>query len=174
MLRQQKHDIIEKMKSDFARAQAVLFLDFTGLTVAEANGLRIKLRAAQVGYRVAKNTLVKQAIAGTAYEGAGKWLKGTPTGVVFGFEDPVTPARLTYEFLKDCQHLKVKGGVLDAKAIGPQEVEALSKMPSRPEMQAQVVGMILGVGGALASQLKFAAGRIVGAIEAKVKKDEAA
>lgn len=174
MLREQKTTLIEQMKADLARAEAVLFVDFTGLTVAEVDSFRRKMREANITYRVTKNTYVKKAISGTPYEAAGKWLKGTPTGVVYSFEDPVAPARMTYEFLKGCDHLKVKGGLLERKAISAAEVEALSKMPGRREMQGQLLALVLGVGGGLVAQIKGPAGRLVGAIEAKVKQGEAA
>jgi large subunit ribosomal protein L10 len=174
MFREQKEQVVSQMKADMQRAEVALFVDFTGLTVAEVDLFRSRLREADVSYRVIKNTLMKHAVAGTEYESAGQWFKGTPTGVIIGFEDPVAPAKVTYEFLKECEHLTVKGGVMDNKAITAQEVEALSKMPSREEMQAQIVGMITGVAGGLISQIKSPAGRIVGAVEAKAESSEAA
>ncbi len=174
MLRENKEKFIEEMKASLDKAESVLFVDFTGLTVEEANGLRGKLRAAEVQYIVVKNTLMKRAIAGTPFEGAGQWLKGTPTGVMLGFEDPTAAAKVAYDFIKECDHLKVKGGVLDNKAISESEAEALSKMPSRAEMQGQIVSLILGVAGNLINQIKSPAGNIVGALETKAKEDEAA
>ena len=174
MLHEDKKSVVSAMKAELERAEVALFVDFTGLTVAEADALRGKLREADVKYQVMKNTLMKHAVAGTAYESATQWFKGTPTGVIIGYEDPVSPAKVTYEFLKKCKHLRVKGGVMDNKAITEQEVEALSKMPSREEMQGQLIGMILGVAGGLINQIKSPAGRIVGAVEAKAEADEAA
>ena len=173
-MRETKEQFVAEMKAELGRAQAVLFLDFTGLTVEEVNSFRGKMRAAQISYRVVKNTLMKRAIAGTGYEGASRFLKGTPTGVAMGFEDPVAVARTAFDFMKDCDHLKIKGGVLDNRDINASEAEALSKMPSRHEMQGQIVGMILGVAGHLISQIKSPGGRIVGALETKAKEDEAA
>ena len=117
MLRQQKLDFVAQMKADLAKAQSVLFVDYTGLTVAEADRLRTVMRKNQVGYRVVKNALMRKAVLGTAFEGVDKYLKGTPTAVVLGFDDPVTAARTTFEFLKTCEHVKVKGGVLENKAL---------------------------------------------------------
>ncbi|RYF32407.1 MAG: 50S ribosomal protein L10 [Cytophagaceae bacterium] len=124
-------------------------------------------------YRVVKNTLMARALEGLPFADAVKCLKGTPTGVVMGLEDPVTPAKLTYEFLKECDHLKVKGGVVDNRAIGAQEAEALSKMPSREELQGMIVGQAMSPGRNVAGQLKSQAGRILGAIEAFIEKQEA-
>lgn len=170
MLREQKNDFVSRMRTDLDRAAGVLFLDYTGLTVEEANTLRRKLGNENVAYTVVKNTLMTRALAETAYADAAACLKGTPTGVVVGYEDPVAAAKLTYEMLNQTQHLKVKGGIVENKAIGPAEAEALSKMPSRGEMQAMIVVQALSPGRTIAGQLKNPAGRIVGAIDALVDK----
>jgi large subunit ribosomal protein L10 len=169
MLRDSKDAFISEMRRDVERAAGVLFVDYTGLTVGQADGLRRKLRDAQVAYKVVKNTLMTRVLEGTPFAAAAKCLKGTPTGVVIGFEDPVTPAKLTFEYLKDCEQLKVKGGIVEKRAISSKEAEALSKMPSREEMQAAIVALALGPGRMLAAQVKNPAGRIVGAIEALAK-----
>ena len=175
MLRAQKEQSVETLTKEVASAAAVLFVDYTGLTVEEVTNLRKKFRAQEIGFRVVKNTLMKRAIAGTSYEGAAKSLKGTPTGVVLGFKDPIAAAKSLFEALKEMpEHLKVKGGIFDNKAITAKEAEALSKMPSREEMIGQILGMIMGPGRKVAGQIKNPAGRIVGAIETKAKEAEEA
>jgi large subunit ribosomal protein L10 len=172
MARADKEKFIASMQGDLSRAMGVLFVDYTGLTVDEADKLRKKLRDADVAYKVVKNSLMRRALSATPFADAEKCLRGTPTGVVLGFEDPVTAAKLTYEFLKDCEHLKVKGGVVDNKAISVSEVEALSKLPSKEELQGAVVGLAMSPGRNLAGQLKHSSGKLVGAIEALVTKLE--
>ena len=171
MLRAEKEQSVEALTKDVKRSAAVLFVDYTGLTVEEVTNLRKKFRTQDIGFRVVKNTLMKRAIAGTPYESAGKILKGTPTGVVMGFKDPVAAAKSLFEALKETEHLKVKGGIFENKAITAKEAEALSKMPSREEMIGQILGMIMGPGRKVAAQIKNPAGRIVGAIEAKAKEE---
>lgn len=173
MSRETKQQFVEQMRRDMDRAEGVLFLDYTGLTVSEADVLRRKLSAAKITYKVVKNTLMTRALEGSAYSDVVQCLKGTPTGVVMGWEDPVTPAKLTFEFLKECEHIKIKGGVVDNRAIKAPEAEALSKMPSREELHSMIVGQAMSPGRNLAGQIKSPAGRILGAIEALVDKQEA-
>jgi large subunit ribosomal protein L10 len=174
MLRAEKETSVATLSDEVKRSQAVLFVDYTGMTVEEVTNLRKKFRGQEIGFRVVKNTLMKRAIAGTSYEGAAKALKGAPTGVVFGFKDPVAAAKALFEALKDMpEHLKVKGGIFENKAISAKEAEALSKLPSREELIGQIIGMALGVGSKVIGQIKNPAGRIVGAIEAKAKDDKA-
>jgi large subunit ribosomal protein L10 len=174
MLREQKDEFISKMRSDVENAAGVLFIDYTGLKVQEADSLRRKFRAANIGYHVVKNTLMTRVLEGTSYESAAKCLKGTPTGVVIGFDDPVTPAKITIEFLKETEHLKVKGGICEKKAISPAQVKALSEMPSKEEIQATVVAQALSPGRKLLSQIKHPAGRVLGAILKLVENKEQA
>jgi ribosomal protein L10 len=92
--------------------------------------------------------------------------------VVVGYEDPVAAARLTYEFLKECAHIKVKGGVVEKKTITSVQAEALSKSPGKRELQAQVVALALSPASNLISQIKGPAGKIVGAIDKLVEREE--
>jgi large subunit ribosomal protein L10 len=167
---EQKETFVRGMKDELAKASGVIFLDYTGLTVAEVEAMRKKVRATDVKYWVVKNTLMARALSGTSAEGAAKFLKGTPTGVMLGYSDPVSTAKLAMEFTKANNHVKIKGGILESKPITSAETEALSKMASRRELLAQVIGMALGTGRRIAAQIKSPAGRIVGAIE-KLAKD---
>lgn len=162
----EKSQFVEAMRQDVARSPGVLFIDYTGLKVLQANELRASLRAAKVRLVVVKNTLMSRVLEGQPYEAAKACLKGTPTGVVIGFEDPVTPAKLVYDFAKTCDKVRVKGGIVDNGAIGPAEAEALSKLPSQKELQGAVVALAKSPGSNLLGAVQGPAGRIVGAIDA--------
>ena len=64
----QKQIIIDEIKDKFERAESAVVIDYIGITVAEADAMRKKLREADVDYTVYKNTLVKRAIEGTKFE----------------------------------------------------------------------------------------------------------
>ena len=165
-----KETFVVEMKADLAKASGVIFLDYTGLTVAEVEQLRRKARSQDVKYRVVKNTLMRRALAGTAAEGAAKYLKGTPTSVMLGYSDPVATAKIVVDFAKPSRHLKIKGGIVEQKALSPQETEARSKMANRREQIGQILGMALGTGRRVAAQIKSPAGRLVGALDKLVEK----
>lgn len=161
-----KQAFVAEMQAEVEKAAGVLFVDFFKLTVAQADALRSSLRAANVRYRVVKNTLMCRVLEGKPFESASKCLKGTPTGMVWSHEDPVTPAKLAYAFAKECDNFKVKGGVVDNQSITPAQAEALSQLPSKEELQGQIVTLAKSPGSKVAGQLKSPAGRIVGAVEA--------
>ena len=167
MLRPDKEKFVDEVTAELEKSAGVLFVDFTGMDVEEQPNFRIKMREANVRYQVVKNTLMLRALANTGVEDAAAILKGTPTGVVFGYDDPIAAAKATVEFKKDNEKLKLKGAVLENKTMDAKGAEALSKMPGRQEMLAEILGLIMGPAGNLQALLKGPSGKLVGAIEAK-------
>ena len=96
----QKQLIIDEIKDKFERAESAVVIDYIGITVAQADAMRKKLREANVDYTVYKNTLVKRAIAGTEYEALGEVLEG-PSGFAFSYDDATAPARVLNESIKE-------------------------------------------------------------------------
>ena len=95
----QKQIIIDEIKDKFERAESAVVIDYMGITVAEADEMRKKLREAEVDYTVYKNTLVKRAIEGTKYEALGEILEG-PSGFAFSYDDATAPARVLNDACK--------------------------------------------------------------------------
>lgn len=130
-------DVVDKMK----RAHSVVILDYRGLTVAEVSDLRSKFREAGVEYKVIKNNMLKRAADELKIEGMDDYFKG-PTAVAFGYEDPVSPAKILCKFVKAVNKTEVKGGILDGKAMDANAIENLSKLPSKEELLAKMLGSL--------------------------------
>lgn len=122
-------------------ASVVILTDYRGLTVGELTALRSKLREASVDYRVTKNTLLSRAAERAGVPGLAPMLAG-PTAVAFGRDDPGALARILQEFIRQYRKLEIKGGVVDGEVLGPEGIQALANLPSRPELLARVVGAI--------------------------------
>ncbi len=168
MQRQEKEQFVKDVAAELEKSAGVLFVDFTGLNVEQQTSFRVKMREANVKYQVVKNTLMLRALeAAGVTEDASPILKGAPTGVVFGYDDPVGAAKATVDFQKDVDKLKIKGGVLENKVLDAKGAEAVSKMPGRQELLSEIVGLIMGPGRNLQALFKGPAGKLVGAIEAK-------
>lgn len=143
MARPEKVSEVETLKDRLSRARTVVLTDFRGLTVAEINQLRARLREARVEYRVVKNRLLRIAAREAGIEGLDRYLEG-PTGAAFGYEDPVLPAKIIHDFIRQMRKLETKGGVVDRRAVTPQEIRALADLPPRPVLLAQLAGSIQG------------------------------
>lgn len=140
MHRSQKVELTSGMKSRFDKMTSVVLLDFQGLNVEEVTKLRTEFRKNGVDYKVIKNTLIKQAIKGNAWADAlGQNLRGM-TGIAFSYEDPSAAAKVVKAFRKDCEKLRVKGGLIDGQIIPGDKVETtLANMPGRDELRAQLL-----------------------------------
>jgi len=98
--RQAKIEAVDVVKATVAKATSYVFLGFKGMTVMQVTDLRNRFRKAGVEYRVIKNTLIQQALKGTALEGNAQFdaaLAGE-TGVAFSFEDPSAAAKVEGNF----------------------------------------------------------------------------
>jgi len=142
--RTEKHEQVTAMQARFGAASHAFVVDFQGLTVAMDTELRNQLRKAEVDYRVVKNRLALRALEGTGLVGLEEHFRG-PTAVALTQGDPVAIAKVLVDFAKDHPALKIKGGVLEGgHGLDAQGVEALSKLPSLPELRARLLSVING------------------------------
>ena len=137
----QKQIIIDEIKDKFERAESAVVIDYMGITVAEADEMRKKLREAEVDYTVYKNTLVKRAIEGTPYEALGEALKGS-SAFAFSNKDATAGARILNKSIKQYKKMAFKGAVVEGQVYDAKQVEALAEIPSREELIARFMGSI--------------------------------
>src|SRR3954464_14216256 len=95
----EKQQEVADIRARFEKATTAVFLDFRGVNVEQLTNLRAEFRKAGVEYRVVKNTLVKIALKGTAYDNkdVAAQLKGQ-TGIAWSFEDPSAAAKVIKTF----------------------------------------------------------------------------
>lgn len=167
-----KKQIVEDLKGKFATTKVVIVTDYKGLNVAQMTELRRKLSEANVEYKVVKNTLLKRASEGTDAMMLADVFKG-PSGVAFSFDDPVAPAKVLTQFAKDNNKLEIKAGVMDGKLLGLNAIEALSKLPSREELLAQVLSAMNAVPAGFVRALADVPRRMVNVLNA-IKDQKAA
>jgi large subunit ribosomal protein L10 len=146
--REEKAAAVADLQSRFARAEVTLLASSQGLSVAKMQQLRRAIKEVGGEYKVAKNTLARRALKDTAYELLESGLVG-PTGLVFGYADPVAVAKVLVRFAEENQKLSIKAGVLDKRLLEPAAVVELAKLPSREAL----LGMLLGLMQAPAAQL---------------------
>jgi len=150
--RAQKETVIEELGQIFQSSGVVVVAHYAGLTVAEMQDLRAKLREAGGAVRVAKNRLAKIALEGTPNETIGSLLGGM---TVFAYsEDPVAAAKAVVGYAKENEKLQILGGAMGGESLDATGVERVSKMPSREELLAQIASCI----GAPASNIAGAIG----------------
>ena len=140
--RSQKEALVEQLKDRFSRAVSVTLVNFPGLTVSQINELRTRLRDVQGELKVSKNTLFRIAVTGTESEPLLESFQG-PNAAVFAYEDPVQVAKVLIDFAKDNEALHVKNGVLNGRLVDAEGIEALSKLPAREVLLAQMLSVLV-------------------------------
>jgi large subunit ribosomal protein L10 len=142
MDRTQKTAEIAAIKDRFDRMTAAVLLNYQGMTVEHATKLRAEFRKAGVEYKVCKNTLVREALKGSAYaDGMGKSLAGM-TGIAWSYEDPSAAAKVVKAFRKDAagEKLQIKAGLVEGSILNDKAVEEqLATMPGKDELRAKLL-----------------------------------
>ncbi len=136
---QAKQAVVSEIKEKIDRAQAVVLMDYRGLTVDEATELRRQFREAGVEYKVYKNTMMRFAFKEAGLEDFNKNLTG-PNSIAFGYDDPVGVAKVSKEFSKTHEKLEIKAGLVEGKPVSVSEIERLAALPSREVLLAQLLG----------------------------------
>jgi len=170
--REQKQELITSLNALLAQQVTVVVTHNQGLTVAETQELRKRIRAAGAGFRVAKNRLARRALAGTKFEGLADLLKG-PTGIAFS-KDPVAAAKVCSKFAKDNKKLVILGGSLNGQTMDQAGINTLATLPSLDELRAKLVGMIQTPATRIAGVLAAPGGQIARVLAARAKQGEAA
>jgi large subunit ribosomal protein L10 len=141
MARPAKVAEVQAITDRLRSAQSCVLADYTGLSVAQMTSFRAQCRAANIECRVVKNRLAMIAADQSGLAEIKDHLKG-PTALILGTASQVEPAKLAVEFAKNNEALKVKGGVVDGQVLSAEQVVALSKIPSRDELIAKMMGSI--------------------------------
>jgi large subunit ribosomal protein L10 len=138
--REEKVRVIEELAEKLRGGTAVL-VNYQGMDVAQSTQLRARSREAGVEFVVAKNTLTRRAADEAGVEDLSEYLVG-PTALAFS-EDPVASAKLMAEFAGQVESFSLKGGLLEGgRVLDEAGVVALSRLPGREQLLAQVVGGI--------------------------------
>ena len=152
MDRAQKEDVVKELGQIFTDSGVVVVAHYAGLSVAEMQDFRGRMREAGGSVRVAKNRLAKIALDGTPCEGMKDLLTGMT--VLSYSEDPVSAAKVAVAFAKDNDKLEILGGSMGGDTLDIAGVKTVASMPSREELLAQIAGTI----GAPASNIAAAVG----------------
>ena len=136
-----KKAIVSEISDVASSALSAAAADYRGLTVGEMNDLRSKAREVGVYLRIVRNTLARRALAGTEFECMSEELLG-PLVLAFSKEEPGAAARLFRDYRKDNDKLDVKLLALNGKLHGAEQLDAISKLPTRDEAIATLMSVM--------------------------------
>ncbi|HEY7348647.1 MAG TPA: 50S ribosomal protein L10 [Ktedonobacterales bacterium] len=145
---QAKAEWIEELAEKLQRSKAGVLLQTQGLKVSEITDFRRKLGASKAELQVVKNTLLRIAAERAKVEGLTPLLAGQTT-LALGYDDEVTVAKVVSDYARTQRIIVIKGGILENRLISPAQVDSLAKTPTRPQLQAQLVGSLQGPAASL-------------------------
>ncbi len=174
----EKKETVAQLEEIVAKAEGIIFTDFSGLSVAQINDLRSRFfNAGETNLLVAKNTLTKIALSNRGYENLLEQLipvlKG-PTAMALGFNDPVRPVKVIADFQKDLKIEKpaFKGGIVDGEFYGPEDIDKLKDIPPVEQLYAYIVGGISSPLTEFVGVLNETVRSFVGVLDAVIQKKQ--
>lgn len=148
-------------------------LNYGNLTVSAFSALRGELASANSQLKVVKNAYLARAIEKKGWDAMASVLEG-PTAVITGSGDPALVAKILVTFLKKYETASVKGAQLDEATLTTEQVESLSKLPSKDVMRAHLLGTMMAPATSLVRVLVAPLTSVLYVLKAKGENDESA
>ena len=172
MDRAEKRELVTGLNEAFSGAGSVVVAHYAGITVAQMNDLRSRMRAAGGTVKVAKNRLAKIALQGTESASIVELFKGQ-TLVAYS-SDPIAAPKVASDFAKGNDKLVILGGAMGTTSLNAEGVKALATLPSLDELRAKIVGMVKTPATRIAQVINAPAAGLARVLSAYATKDEAA
>ena len=146
--KERKEEVLSLYSDWMKRSQAVILVEYTGVSMKALDNIRTKIREAGGEFHVVKNTLARRAFADNGMQFPSDYLVKS-TAISFAFTDPASTAKALTDATKGLEFIKVKGGFMSGQALNAAQVKALSEMPPLPVVRAQLLGMLQAPAGKL-------------------------
>lgn len=170
--KQRKEEVINQYAEWLDKSQAVILVEYTGITMKEFDNIRAKVRESGGEFHVLKNTLAKKAFESREIS----YPEGTfekSTAAVFAFGDVAGAAKALSDVTKSIEFVKVKSGFMDKQALSVVQVKSLASMPPLPVVRAQLLGVIQAPAGKLVRTLAEPARQMAAVLKAYSDKNAA-
>jgi len=168
---ERKSGKINDLQELLGSSALAILTEYRGLKVSELTRLRNELRPKGTEYHVAKNTLLLRAANQLGYTGMDEALAG-PTAVAFIKEDLSGGAKAVLDFARTNKTIVVKSGILGGKLLSSNELEAITKLKSKNELVANMLGSLLAPPRNLVNVLSQTTRGLVNVLDAYRKKLE--
>ncbi|HKP53708.1 MAG TPA: 50S ribosomal protein L10 [Chloroflexia bacterium] len=134
-----KRETVKDFQKLFNNSQVLIFTEYRGLTVADLTNLRRQLREKGVEYHIAKNTLTELAAKRAGMEQMSEMLGG-PVAIAFVRDDIPGATKVLNDFVRTSKIMLIRGGLAGKTVLNADQVSDLTKMLTREQYIAQVLG----------------------------------
>jgi len=163
--------IQDELSARFDKVKECAVISMRGIDGVDNNRIRGELLEKGIHLTMVKNSLAVRAFEKLGM-GAIKQVLNGPCIVVYGGDNIVDMTKLLVKYDKDIKAFEIKGGYLEGQALNAEQTKALAKMPSRIELQGQIVAMAKSPGAKLAGAIAGPASYIAGCIKTVADKKE--
>ena len=139
--KQEKEGMLTEYIGWLGKSQAVVLIEYTGLTMKDLDGIRAKAREAGGEFHVVKNTLAKLALEKAGYTVPADFAKKS-TAIGFAFTDAPAFAKAITEATKGMEAVKIKGGFMGSELLKAAQVKSLASLPTLPVLRSQLLGVL--------------------------------
>lgn len=139
MKRIEKEQAVGLLSERLKKAQAIILAEYRGLKVSELTEIRREVKKTAGDLHVIKNRLAKRVMEGMDRAGLTVYLKG-PTAIVYTDKDPLELTKVLAKYAETFDPFKLKAGYLGDRAVTVSEIQVLSKLASREELYARLLG----------------------------------
>lgn len=141
LTRQRKQEVVAQYQEWLSRSQAVILMEYTGVTMKDLDALRAKIRESGGEFHVIKNTLARRALDAMGITLPEAYLEKS-TAATFAFTDVAATAKALVGATKNMPAIQVKGGLLGEQVLSAAQVKALAELPPLPVIRAQLLGVL--------------------------------
>ena len=159
-----KEMMMDQLKSDLDGSRSLLILDLNGLDAQAEWKLRSDLRKKSIRMRALKNSLARRIFTDMGIDGLDQYLKG-PSMVAWGGAGVAELAQELSTQVKALKKPKIKGGAVDGVVVGPEQVEDITKLPSREALIGRVAAMALAPAQRVISLANAPVGGLMGQLK---------
>jgi large subunit ribosomal protein L10 len=163
--RERKEVILARYEKILSRSEGLVVTEYRGMKMATFSELRTALREVKASYVVTKNRLLKIALEQRGFAVPEDLLSG-PVAVGFAHGDLPGMVKAFLAKKKDNELLQLKGAIIGAQVLGPDDLEALSQLPTLEELRAQIAGMLVQPAQGVVNILAAPIQQLVGVVEA--------
>src|SRR3989344_4498773 len=142
--REIKEEKVQSLTGKIGRAKTITFADYRGLTANQLAELRLKVKASGGEFIVEKNNLIKLSLKATKHKVPAdeENLRKGPTATIVAYDDELAPIKEIAESNKNFGLPTFKFGFFDENFMAADDVERLSKIPSKDVLRAKIVGSL--------------------------------
>jgi large subunit ribosomal protein L10 len=161
-------------ESQFAGLQEFVVIQTTGLGGIDNNRMRGSLLEKGIHLTMVKNSLMRRALEALGHSAAKDLFLAGPCTVAYGGDSVVDVAKELADWAKKFEVIQFRGAYVDGTLMDGAGAKSLAKMPTRRQLQGQVVQMALSPGANLAGALTGPGGVIAGCLKSLIEKMEKA